>query len=283
MARARIIKPSFFSNDTLSGLNPLARILFAGLWTIADREGRLEGRPKRIKASILPYDDCNIEELLIELHNFGFIEIYKSDNCVYIQVINFKKHQRPHAKESPSVIPAPTKVVASNNLGSGEQSPFCSLTLNPLPLTLNLSPSETEPKNVRPEIIAQADLGNTRADHKPNPEEARRTPEEPRPPKSEPCADIGAMMQFDTFWDLCPSKIKRSECRDEFFQHIKNGVPAEKIIDGIRRYRAYIDAGLENPRYVKGSLKWLQERHWTNPYITEKKDEQPKRIRGLVV
>ena len=49
MARARNIKPGFFLNEELGVLPPLVRILFAGLWCIADRDGRLEDRPKRIK------------------------------------------------------------------------------------------------------------------------------------------------------------------------------------------------------------------------------------------
>jgi len=36
----------------------LARLLYPGLWMLADREGRLEDRPLRIKAEILPYDTC---------------------------------------------------------------------------------------------------------------------------------------------------------------------------------------------------------------------------------
>ena len=73
MARARNIKPGFFANDTLAECSPLARLLFAGLWTIADRAGRLEDRPKRIKAALLPYDECDINDLLDQLVDRGFI------------------------------------------------------------------------------------------------------------------------------------------------------------------------------------------------------------------
>jgi hypothetical protein len=62
MARARNIKPGFFANDVLAEIDPLGRLLFAGLWTIADREGRLEDRIKKIKAQILPYDDCDCDQ-----------------------------------------------------------------------------------------------------------------------------------------------------------------------------------------------------------------------------
>lgn len=107
MARARNIKPGFFTNDVLAEVPPVGRLLFIGLWTIADREGRLEDRPRKIKAEVLPYDDCHIGELLDALAARGFIQRYEVDGNRYIQVLNFKKHQNPHMKEAGSTIPAP--------------------------------------------------------------------------------------------------------------------------------------------------------------------------------
>ena len=99
MARARNIKPSFFTNDELSELEPLARILFIGMWTIADFKGCFEYKPKRLKVQILPYDDCNIEQLVSALDKSGFISIYSVQGQCYIKVINFSKHQNPHKNE----------------------------------------------------------------------------------------------------------------------------------------------------------------------------------------
>lgn len=110
MARSRNIKPGFFTNDRLCELEPLARLLFAGLWTLADREGRLEDRPKRIKAEVLPYDHCDAEELLQSLHDAGFIERYTGpDSRAFIQIVSWSKHQNPHCKEVDSTIPGPCK------------------------------------------------------------------------------------------------------------------------------------------------------------------------------
>jgi len=110
MARARNIKPGFFLNEELAECEPLARLLFAGLWCIADREGRLEDRPKRIKAEILPYDDCDVDKLLNQLAKQGFIIRYEVDDKRYIQISNFLKHQNPHIKEAASTIPPPPEV-----------------------------------------------------------------------------------------------------------------------------------------------------------------------------
>ena len=113
MARSRNIKPGFFTNDSLAEIHPLGRILFAGLWTIADREGRLEDRSKKIKAQVLPYDDCNISDLLNDLHSRGFIVRYAVGPENYIQIVNWSKHQQPHVKETISLIPAPDEHGAS--------------------------------------------------------------------------------------------------------------------------------------------------------------------------
>jgi hypothetical protein len=107
MARSRNIKPGFFTNDLLGEMDPLARLLFAGLWTICDRDGRVEDRPKKIKAEVLPYDNCDPENLLQQLADKGFILRYKADGVSAIQVLAWEKHQSPHIKESPSTIPAP--------------------------------------------------------------------------------------------------------------------------------------------------------------------------------
>lgn len=109
MARSRNIKPGFFTNDVLGELPPLARLLFAGLWTICDRDGRTEDRPKRIKAELLGYDDCDCDTLLQQLHEAGFISRYTVGSQRVIQVLTWKSHQNPHVKEAPSSLPEQVK------------------------------------------------------------------------------------------------------------------------------------------------------------------------------
>jgi hypothetical protein len=107
MARLRTIKPGFFTDDDLGELPPLARLLYAGLWCQADREGRLEDRPKRLKVEILPYDACDISALLAKLAERGLIVRYTVAGQRYIAIPTFGKHQNPHVKEAASTIPAP--------------------------------------------------------------------------------------------------------------------------------------------------------------------------------
>lgn len=104
--RARNLKPGFFKNEDLASIEPLGRILFAGLWGIADRKGKLEDRPLRIKAEVLPYDNCDVEILLGALTLKGFINRYEVNSHKYIEILNFSKHQTPHWQEKDSIIPS---------------------------------------------------------------------------------------------------------------------------------------------------------------------------------
>lgn len=128
MARARNIKPSIMDNEDLAELEPLTRLLFVYLWMLADREGRLEDRPKRIAAQALAYDrNADVSMMLDKLQSSGFIERYEANGIACIQIKAFAKHQTPHIREAASTLPSieqgTTKEVPKHNLGNAEASP----------------------------------------------------------------------------------------------------------------------------------------------------------------
>ena len=106
--RARNIKPAFFTNEILGTYDPIIVLLFSGLWCLADRDGRLEDRPLRIKAELFPYrENLDVNGYLTVLERDGFIVRYKIGGISYIQVLNFSKHQNPHHTEKSKNLPAP--------------------------------------------------------------------------------------------------------------------------------------------------------------------------------
>ena len=107
MARARNIKPGFFRNSDLAEVPFETRLLFIGLWTLADREGRLEDRPRQIKMELFPCDSIDVGSMLDQLQSAKFITRYEVDATKFIEVENFIKHQDPHYKEKASEIPPP--------------------------------------------------------------------------------------------------------------------------------------------------------------------------------
>lgn len=105
MARARNIKPGLFSNELLAELPAFDRLLFIGMWCLADREGRLEDRPKRIRMELFPIDAYDVGEGLDRLADTGFITRYLVEGFSVIEITNFQKHQNPHGSEKDSNLP----------------------------------------------------------------------------------------------------------------------------------------------------------------------------------
>lgn len=211
MARARNIKPGFFANDLLAEIEPLGRILFAGIWTIADRAGRLEDRVKKIKASCLPYDECDCDALLQELHKHGFILRYSVNGTAYIQVVKWDEHQNPHIKEAESTIPAPYKNSANQEQDTTQTGTSRADSLNPI--TDSLNPITSSKPAARDVCSAEFEIA------------WQKYPSRPGASKKE--------------------ALKAWNAR------LKAGVDVEDMIDGVQRYAAYCDAMKTEPQYIK--------------------------------
>jgi hypothetical protein len=136
--RTRLLRPGFFENEQLAALPPHARLLFAGLWLLADRAGRLEDRPVRIKAALFPYEDVDVDPLLDLLAASGFITRYTTGSYRGVYVMKFLAHQMPHMREAPSTLPAPNpddlaKTLSKNEKpgkGSAEHLPRSSVSVS---------------------------------------------------------------------------------------------------------------------------------------------------------
>jgi hypothetical protein len=134
MARARNIKPGFWTNEHVVELGPWARLLFIGLWAVADREGRLEDRPKRIKMEVFPADVVDVDALLTEIAGHGLIRRYSVHGANLIWIPGFREHQNPHRNEKSSELPAhPEDNIATlpEHSRNAPTDPAESLNLNP--------------------------------------------------------------------------------------------------------------------------------------------------------
>lgn len=148
---SRNIKPGFFVNENLGACSPMARLLFVGMWCLADREGILVDRPRKIAAAVLPFDDkVNGDALMAELDSQedpdnpgepALIIRYRVDGKGYIQIANFHKHQRPHRTEAKSKLPpCPERELTCNQRvdtsesNDNEQVPTSDPTVDPRPL-----------------------------------------------------------------------------------------------------------------------------------------------------
>jgi hypothetical protein len=124
VARKRMIDPSFWVDEKLGTVDPLVRLLFMGLISQADDDGRLNGHPALIRSLIYPYDHQitlnHVEEWLelLAAPERKLIIRYEVDHQKYIWIHNFKKHQtinKPQKSKLPEYYCNDTVVVAEGD------------------------------------------------------------------------------------------------------------------------------------------------------------------------
>jgi len=130
VARIRTIKPDFFRHEELQDLEAKHRgkypmLVFAGLWTVCDKSGRFEWRPRQLKLDILPFLNFEMEETLSILKGAGFLFEYEADGKRYGIIPTFPEHQRITGKEaqSPDKYPEPPEDYQRNNREASETLP----------------------------------------------------------------------------------------------------------------------------------------------------------------
>jgi len=115
MARIRTFKPEFLRHEELQELenkyhNDCPMFVFLGLWSVCDKQGVFQWKPKSLKLDIYPFLEYDMEKTLSILLDNGFISRFETeDGNVYGFVINFEKHQRITGDEgkNPPKYPAP--------------------------------------------------------------------------------------------------------------------------------------------------------------------------------
>ena len=110
MARIRTIKPEFFTSEDIVSLSPLARILYIALWCEADKEGRMNWKPRTFKMRYIPADDCSVDDLCSEIVDAGLVVLY-GKGLAYIPA--FRTHQHINPRETESILPSPEEFDAS--------------------------------------------------------------------------------------------------------------------------------------------------------------------------
>lgn len=233
MARARNIKPGFFRNADLVELPFEARLLFIGLWTIADRAGRLEDRPKQIKMELFPADNMDCDALLGQLAGIRMIERYKAGGTRYLQVVNFGKHQNPHKDEKQSTIPpndgtAETVIEnrdghSANTMQAGCKHGATSEVVGLIPDSLLLIPEEN-----------------------------------PCSPPASESADDG----FATFWAKYPKKVAKPQALKAWKKIKPAGQLLAEMMAALEKQNANADWQKDGGQFIPHPATWLNGRRW---------------------
>ncbi len=104
--KIRSVRPEFFTDAKMARLSHSARLLYIGLWCLADDDGRGRLLPKHIEGELFPYEKIDFLGLWHELESIRRVRTYQTDGEQYFVIPKFTEYQKPNRKYD-SKLPEP--------------------------------------------------------------------------------------------------------------------------------------------------------------------------------
>lgn len=115
-----MIDPSIWQDEEFGSLSSNAKVLFIGLFSNADDEGRIRANPSYLKSTVFMYDE-EVDVTLIPgireevIYKMKAVQFYEVDGKEYIQLKNWDEYQKQHKdRVQPSTLPTPSNDVSDN-------------------------------------------------------------------------------------------------------------------------------------------------------------------------
>lgn len=222
MAKARLLRPEFWTDERVVKLSPLSRLLFLGMWNQACDNGHLDDSALQLKMRVLPADDVNVAEMLEDIIESGMV--VRRDG--YLKVVNLSEHQPLDLRF----------LVFCDHCDEDPESHY--------------DRSQKKPRHGQHQ-------GSTRAAPE-RPSSARRsggvdvdvdgyTKEEAKPDR------------FAEFWDAYPRKIGRGQAEKAWKAATKKA-DAQAILDGLKAALPTLKAAEQ--RFIPHPTTWLNGERW---------------------
>lgn len=194
-----------------------------GLWSQADRDGRLEDRPMRLKAALFPYDSLDLETGLRRLTEAGLIIRYQVEDLRLIAIPTWSKHQQPHIREAVSELPAPaasTVLAPFKPVGSGKGR-------------------EQEQEGVLPGVGLQS-----------------------KSPSRGLQSSGDVLARFERFWVEYPRKTAKDDARKAFLKLAPDEALTNTMIAAVQRARASAQWLKDRGEFIPHGRTWIHGRRW---------------------
>lgn len=109
MARKRMIDPNIWQSEDFSKLSTLSKLVFIGLFSLADDEGKGRCNPVYLRSTLFPYDEgirsTDIDKTLSEISSNMSILFYSCNGSNYYRLTNWniwQKIDRPSDSKIPN-------------------------------------------------------------------------------------------------------------------------------------------------------------------------------------
>lgn len=245
MPRIRTIKPEFWADEKLGPLPPLTRLVFLGLWSMADDKGRLVDSTKQIDAFIFPYTEETSRGSIVELSAIGRIRRgTTAAGQSIIQIVNWhhQKIEKPNLKAAlPEIAHEVTALSPTHPRLVADQSPTdrgtVPTTYDQLPTTtikdLTLVPSSNG--HAAPKKLAPKKPG------------ARVSPKKTKPDGYSPL--------FEQAWKICPKRSGDAKfaCWSQWQKRVAEGFDESVLLAATERYAAKVARDNDDPQFFKGA------------------------------
>ena len=105
--RTRQVHPDFWKSDSMAELSLFGRLLFIAMWSMADRDGLLLYRPKRILVEAFPYDGFRADKVDSAVERMKLLGMVRQiaaegQDKTCLEIVNFAEYQSIHPKEAKS-------------------------------------------------------------------------------------------------------------------------------------------------------------------------------------
>ena len=108
MASRRMVDPAIWQSETFAAYTYRQRVLFIGLFSNADDQGRLRAHPALIRSLVFPYEDITLAEIDADLQAIaeaGGIHLYEMGGHSALQVIKWWDYQKPQWAYASKITP----------------------------------------------------------------------------------------------------------------------------------------------------------------------------------
>lgn len=300
MARIRTIKPEFWSSEQVMECQPLARLLFIGIWNFCDDGGNHPDSEKTIKARVFPGDEISsssIRRMLDELSSNGLLSFYEHSGKRYLHVSGWE-HQRidkptfkyPEFVQSLVVSSSPPVGAGTddnqkpgpvgNSVGefsTNIRPPLDEASSNPL---LGLDPGREGKGNRKGEEQDQEHVHRRDAPPDDAPLESQagangqeqRAPDQPaladpKPKRNIKPAATDLLDGFDQFYRLYPRRQKRPNAESAWKKLKPDAALRETLLAALANHCLRPDWIKDGGQYIPLPATWLNGRCWEDEIL----------------